>query len=58
MALERSAVPDGLDDAAQVLGGRAAAASDDVDAEFAREAVVRLGELVGREVVVRAPVDD
>jgi hypothetical protein len=58
IALERGAVPDGLDHPAQVLGRGAAAPADDVDAELAREPVVRLGELVGREVVVRLPVDD
>ena len=44
--------------AAQVLGRRAAAAADDVEAELADEALVRVGEQLRREVVVRVAVDD
>ena len=46
-----------LDDRAQVLRGGAAAAADDVDPELADESLVRVGEPVGREVVVRVTVD-
>jgi hypothetical protein len=58
VALERGAGSDGLDDAPQVLGRGAATAAHDVDAELAGEPVVRLGQLVGSEVVMRTSVDD
>ena len=54
----RGRVADALDDRAQVLGRGAAAAADDVDAELGDEALVRVGEPLGREVVVRVAVDD
>ena len=45
---------DPLDDLAQVLGRRAAAAADQGEAEVLGEVVVRVGELLGRERVGRA----
>ena len=47
-----------LDDRAEVLGRGAAAAADDAHAEVGDEPLEMVGELAGREVVVRAPVDD
>ena len=47
-----------LDDRAEVLRRRTAAATDDVDAELADEPLVRVGEPVRREVVVRVTVHD
>ncbi len=51
-------LPDALAHRSQVLRGRAAATADDVDAELADEALVRVRQAVRREVVVRVPVDD
>ena len=48
------ATADALDDLAQVLGRGAAAAADEAEAVLAGERVVRVGELLGRERVVRA----
>ena len=47
-----------LDDLAQVLGGGAAAAADDRHPELGDVTTVVVGELLGREVVAGAPVDD
>ena len=44
--------------AREVRGRGAAAAADDVEPELGDEALVRVGERLGREVVVGVPVDD
>src|SRR5207248_1212714 len=49
---------DAVDDGTQVRGRRTAAAAHDVEPELVDEAVVRVGERVRSEVVVRVAVDD
>ena len=49
---------DAFDHGAQVRGSGAAATADDVEPELGDETLVRVGERLGREVVVLAPVDD
>ena len=56
--VDRAVVAEPLDDRGEVLGRRAAAAADDVQPELGDEPLVRVGEPVGREVVVRVTVDD
>ena len=57
-ARRRSEVAAAVDDGRDVLGRRTAAATDDRHAEFGDEALVEIGELLGREVVVHVAVDD
>ena len=54
----RRAGADAFDHRAQVRGSGAAATTDDVEPEVGDEALVRVGEHLGREVVVLTPVDD
>ena len=54
----RRAGADAFDHRAQVRGRGAAATADDVEPELGDETLVRVGERLGREVVVLAPVDD
>ena len=56
-AMRRREVAAPLDDGSQMLGGRAAAAAHDVDAQLGDEPGMVLGELLRCEVVVHMAVD-
>ncbi len=58
IATRRCQITAALDHGAQVLGRRAAAAADDPHAEVADEPRQMVGQVFGRQVVVRASVDD
>jgi hypothetical protein len=57
VARHGSALAEPLDDRGEMRGRRAAAPADDVQAELGDEALVRVGEAVGGEVVVGVAVD-
>src|SRR5262249_55164087 len=52
------AAADALDETREVLRRGAATTPDDVDAELGDESLLRVGQSLGREVVVRVAVDD
>ncbi len=53
----RGEVPTALHHSPEMIGGGAAAAADDSDAEFGDEALEVIGQAFGGEVVVHGPVD-
>ncbi len=55
---DRCAGADALDDRAEVRGRCSATSTDDVEAELVEESRVRVGQRLGRQVVVGVAVDD